>query len=144
MDINFSQKWLIWTAWIAATQWLQNNYFKIHSPQIPVTQSLLKALKAKENRWFSMSTHSANRSQMLNDTYKGEPGKSQQKSVYVDCLNLLQYSLPIPTVVLWTDWTHSKPWKLQLSVYRLYFHGNLKNACIGDSTDQLSPGSCTG
>lgn len=30
MNINLSQKWLVWTAWITATQWLWNNDFKMH------------------------------------------------------------------------------------------------------------------
>ena len=64
---------------------------------------------------------------MLNDTREslGKVSRNQCKLTISICPNILNYSTCTCNCALGI-WIHSKPWSLQLPVYELYFHGNLK------------------
>lgn len=76
-----------------------------------------------------MSIHSADWSQILNDTKESleKVSRNQCKLTMFQFTSIPSTIPPVPAAnVVWGLKIHSKPWSLQLLVYELYFHGNLK------------------
>lgn len=131
-NINLSWKWSVWMAWVKSNtivieQWFESTHYPL--PKY-TAQSLLKTFKAKENGPddSSLTIHGADWSQILNDTKESleKVRRNQCKLTVFQFTSTPSNIPPVPANVVWGLKIHSKPWSLQLLVYEVYFHGNLK------------------